>query len=179
MNIYPRFTLIVCVIALMLGCRSGLADKELTSDVVKLCDQATNGQLDYQSVPLQNPHINSYLFACSVAATVPSLSMKSGEQNDPDIQKQKKIASANYFLSSEFELNYKNDDNDNLLIIVTNSFFPETWKEEKIKMLLQKGIDPTEKNNFGDDAIERAKFRESKGVTQLLKEAIEAKESSK
>ena len=82
----------------------------------------------------------------------------------------KRIKITNALLSKEIDPNYKNDYGDTLLILVVYSYFPDKWKEDTVRALIEKGVSIDEKNSTGNTVKDIAEYREAHGVIKILSE---------
>lgn len=115
--------------------------------------------------------MNSYL--CAVAVFIPDPSPISGESKSKEQRMNEKITRtkiADFFLSKEVDVKFRNEYGDTLLMSVVLSFLPDEWKEGAIKHLIRKGVDIEAKNADGDTALDLAKNMKKLNLVNILSE---------
>ena len=167
MNFDHKNLLFGIVIIVISGCVNS-ADQQTTAYPTQLCEKAKYGQLDIGSVSISDSHINAYLLDCAVSVVVAEVSLQSGPHKGDQTTNINKQIIADYFLSQQLDLTYKNEDGNNVLMSIVISFLPDSWKQKAITNLINKGVDLKAKNNSGDTALDIAKFKGNQIIIEML-----------
>lgn len=118
----------------------------------------------------------AYLFACAVSVSAAgSNEIKLGA----DEIAAGRMKLAEYILTQKIDINYINQNGDNLLSAAVISFLPETWKEKIIQKLLELGVSAHKKNMAGISALDCAKELRLGQIVTLLESSKNITSSEK
>lgn len=174
MNFYLKYLFVINVTLLSFGCVGYSAEPKSNHKYpTEQCYKAKHGELDLNLIDTTDPLNNSYLFDCAVSVTISGPSLISGESKSKAIrraEKEKKTKIANFLLSKEINIKFKNEYGDTLLMSVISSFLPDEWKEKTVEILIKKGVDINEKNSNGDTAMDLAKYKGNANIIKMLSE---------
>ncbi len=166
MNIYLKILLIIIAANLLSGCaRSSESDISISDTTKKLCEEAKYGKLNLSTVHNMEPLNNSHLFNCAVSVVV---SFPDEKASSVKSRTEKKIKLADFFMSQDIDVNYKDESGGTLLMSVITSYMPSEWKVKAVRTLVSKGCDINEKNKYGKSAVDLAKFTEDSEIIKIL-----------
>jgi len=77
---------------------------------------------------------------------------------------------ADFLISREIDINFKDESGSTLLMSVITSYMPNSWKIRVAKILLPKKSDINVKNKYGKSAIDLARFIEHPEMIKVLLE---------
>lgn len=162
-----KYVLIGGLFAVATGCVYA-SNQQAREYPVQLCEKAKYGRLDVTNTTVTDPHINSYLLSCAVSVVIVNVSFQSGSHEGDRSLKEDKKAIAEHFLMQTLDLTYRSADGDNALMSVITSFLPEPWKENAVRILLDKGVNLKETNHNRDTALDIARFKGNERITTLV-----------
>ncbi len=151
MNIYLKYLFVIYVALTTFGCFSSSA-KSFPSHKypTEKCYDAKQGELDLSLGDYSDPFINAYLFDCAVSVTISGPNLISGESKSKEqrrSEKEKRTKIADFLLSKEIDINFKNKYGDTLLMSVISSFLPDEWKKKTVMILIKRGVDVNRKKS--------------------------------
>lgn len=152
---------------LLISCSAWSSESEVQVSAKKngQCEDANFGRLDLRGVEINDPGHNAFLLNCSLSVLVPEPDEKWETYNKRMKNKQK---SASFLLAKNLDENYRNSHGGTLLMSVVVSCFTDKWKEEAVKILLEKGCDINAVNSYGKRAVDLAKFMKSETLVKIL-----------
>jgi ankyrin repeat protein len=174
---YLKIQIAICALYASLagfGCANVSAEpkKPSSSDNQSIqCVAASRGELDLATVDYGSPEKNAYFFNCAVAVFIPDPGPISGESKSKEQRMNEKITRtkiADFFLSKEVDVKFRNEYGDTLLMSVVLSFLPDEWKEGAIKRLIRKGVDINAKNADRDTALDLANHMGKPNLMKIL-----------
>ncbi len=131
----------IITLALLFLCIS-CSKKEMTPEEIlaKQCTDAQQGTLDLTAYDSSDAQRNTYLFTCAIDGISNGITENKIE---------KKVELANYFLEQPIEVNYLDENQETLLLAVTQSKMPKQWKYSAADTLMMNGVDIGAKNAQG------------------------------
>lgn len=172
MNINLKYILGIYTMFLSFECACSAADLKFNHNYpIDQCYEARQGTLNVELIDYSDPLNNSYLLDCAVSVSISepsSISGKSKSKTQRRAEKEKNIKIADFLLSKEIDINFKNEYGDTLLLSVILSFLPDEWKEKTVKILIKSGVNIMEKNNYGDTAMVLAKYKGNAKIIKIL-----------
>lgn len=172
MNIYLKYLFVIYATLVTFGCVFSSAEPISNhKHPIEQCYEAKHGKLNVNLVDYSDPLNNSYLFDCAVSVTISGPSLISGESKSKAqrrAEKERKSKIADFLLSKEIDINFKNEYGDTLLMSVISSFLPNEWKEKTVEILIKRGVNINEKNANGDTAMDLAKYKGNANIIKIL-----------
>lgn len=170
MNIYHNILPIALALCILPGCsHSSDEEKSLISNREDQCDYAMRGELDINKDKSENSERNSYLFNCSIAIVVP---LPNESKTSVHERTEKKLKIANFLITKNLDVSFKDETDTNLLMAVIISYMPRDWKLQAAEILLAKGVDIEAKNIYGKTALDLAKFSGDSKMIDFLSERL-------
>lgn len=167
MNFYHKSKLLLFAI-FIISCTAWSSESESPISIDNSNNQCVNaiyGKLDLSNIESTNPSYNSFLLSCSLSAVVP----KPDEDRaalDQCMKDKRKLAS--FLLTTNLDMGFKDSHGSTLLMSVILSHFQDKWKEEAVKILIEKGCDINVVNNYGKTAMELAKFKKNEKIIKIF-----------
>lgn len=174
MHTYLKNSLVISVLLLTLGCVHSFADPMLKDLPTEKCMEVKNGTLNVDSINVDSPSTIAYLFDCTVSVSISGPSSISGESLSKEERaavKKKRVKIANFLLTKELSIDFKNEHSDTLIMSVIPSFLPDRWKEETVAALIKKGVNIHVKNLDGDTALDFAHLSGNRNIINMLKKS--------
>lgn len=166
MNICLKIFCVVIVANLFFGyVWSSERDASISNSRKKLCEDVKYGKLKLDAAHNVGSLQNAYLFNCSISIVVPFPDEKASLIRS---RAEKKLTLADYFLSQDIDVNYKDESGGTLLMSVITSYMPSSWKIKVTKILISKGSDVNAKNKYGKSAIDLARFTGDSEIINIL-----------
>lgn len=145
MNIYLKYLFVIYVTIVTFGCVYASAESISSHKYpVEQCYEAKHGKLNVNLVNYSDPLNNAYLLDCALSVIISDPGLINGESENKaqrSAKKERKTKIADFLLSKELNINFKNEYGDTLLISVIFSFLPDEWKEKTVEILIKKGFD--------------------------------------
>ncbi len=166
MNLHRKDILVIfCILVISCTAWSLESEKPVTVDKSSQCEHAAYGKLDVNKIETADPDQNSFLLNCSLSTIVPKPDEERAEF-DKSMNAKQKLAS--FLLTKNLDAGFKDSHGSTLLMSVVVSYFPDQWKEEAVKVLIEKGCDVNAVNNYGKTAIDLAKFKKNDKIVEML-----------
>jgi hypothetical protein len=123
------------------------------------------GTFEINSIINNSAHTNSILFSCAISVVI-------GEANQTKEQaillNKKKEQIADTIWRKGIDAHYTNEDGENLIIALALSYLSEDWRVDKIKQLINQGVNPNCKTLGGFRALDYARDRDDKRIIAIL-----------
>jgi ankyrin repeat protein len=165
MNIYLKFFFFIILSSLSFGYSWASESSLFSSDTIKLCKDAEYGTLNLNKDQKMKPLEYSYLINCAISEVVSLPDEKSTSVENRNAKKRK---IADFLLSQNFDVNYRDESGSTLVISVILSYMSSEWKIKNVEKLISKGCDINKKNKYGKSAVDLAKFKEESEIIKIL-----------
>jgi len=124
-----------------------------------------HGKLDLSSIRELGALDNAYLFNCAVSVAV---SLPDEDPISIRNRNEEKIKIADFFMSQDIDVDYKDNTESTLLISVIVAYMPSDWKVKFTNSLISKGCDIKKKNKYGKSALDLAIFTKEEEIIKIL-----------
>jgi hypothetical protein len=148
-----------------LGCAAGDNLKQHYDYRDGQCIAAGAGELSHETLENVSSTDRSYLLSCTLSVVIGEAD-RTKEERDRLIQKKQKLSDA--ILSKSIDIEFVGHEGNHLLNDVVLSFFPEQWKLETLKKLIDMGVDLDHRNKHGKRALDLARFRGQNKIAKFL-----------
>ncbi len=160
-------TLVVAAILVFSGLGCAVGDKPIMQyDYGSAqCVAASNGELSPGAFENLSATDRSFLLSCALS-TVVGEADRTRKERDRLVSKKQELSDA--ILSKDIDIGFVGREGNHLLNDVVLSFFPEQWKVNTLKKLIDMGADVNHRNKHGKNAADLAKFRGQDKIAGLL-----------
>ncbi len=153
------------IVLLGFGCAVGDDPKRNYDYNDPMCVAAGAGELKPETFENVSSTDRSFLLSCALSVVVGEAD-RTMEERGRLINKKQKLSDA--ILSKSIDIEFIGHEGNHLLNDLILSFFPEKWKIETLKKLIDMGGDVKHRNKHGKNAMDLAKFRGQEKIVKLL-----------
>lgn len=153
-------------IALLFLFISCTAQNSFNSDRYKSeCNEVSRGIFSASKFSDLDPQQNAFFLSCALSIEVTEINESRQSIKERKHNKQK---AADFFLGKKLDINYRGEAESDLLMLTVVSNFEGQWKIATSKTLISKGIDLSNKNEYGKSALDLAEAFDQKNIIELI-----------